>query len=644
LVKKSRPPRRIKGKRGSRAEAEAAKEDILRLLTEGNTVQEACRLAGRTVGTYHYHRAQDEDFRHRADLIIGRRRREVGGERKPVPEFPEFCEKYLGMKLFWHQLQWYDLLEGREPRDMHPAQLLLPGSDPNMLLVNTPPGHAKSTTITAAYTLWRLMRNPNSQIVIVSKNESMAKKWMFQIQDWMTSRSFAKLQEDFGPAGGFKETSPIWSRTQIYFGPELRDENAKDPTLEVLGMHGTIYGARADLIICDDIIDSTNAHDFDNQIEWLTGMVLTRPADQDKVLIIGTRIAPVDLYKELMNPARYDDDTPPWTRFSTPAVLEFADDPEDWVTLWPRSNIKKKNQIVTPDEDGLYPKWDGPALARMKKRVSTDPYAWPLKYQQEEVVEDAIFPREAVYGCVSKHRQVGRLAPGQVGVPPEGMAGKYVIAGLDPASVGHTAATVVALDRESGKRYVLDAWDKANATPGQVRELMLSWALKYGVQEWRVEKVLLSKWITQDREISRGLTNLGCRLVEHVTTGGRGGTKWDPIAGIMSLSGLFNGWADGWNLIDIPSTTSHVIKALCEQLCTFFPEKKTGTDLLMALWFCEIRCRELMDAGQELTHVESWWDSPLQKAAQFTVDLRELNELDSVPDPIWGVRSGSFVR
>lgn len=551
------------------------------------------------------------------------------GYRVAVPGFPEFCETYLGFRLFWHQLQWVDVLEGRKPRDLHPAQTYTPGADPHLLLVNTPPGFAKSTTITAAYTLWRILKDPNTQAVIVSKNEPMAKKWMFQIQDWLTSRSFEKLKQDFGPADGFKATAPVWSKTQIYFGPELRDKNAKDPTLEVLGMGGTIYGARADLIILDDVVDTSNAHDFDDQIEWLTGMVLTRPADEDKVLVIGTRVSPVDLYKELMNPQRYDDGESPWTYFAQPAVLELAEEPRDWVTLWPKSNIVKKGQTVVPDEDGLYPKWDGESLARMRKRISTDPHAWALKYQQQDVADDAVFSREAVYGSVNNSRVSGHI-------PEEWrkQGGFYFLAGLDPASEGHTAAVAYAVDTINKQRYVVKVHNQANMTPDQVRQLMYDWTSKYGIREWRIEKVLLSSWILQDREIQKFMANYGATLAPHQTTGR---TKWDAEAGVMSLSNLFYGWDRGENLIELPNTQAEEVKTLCEQLCNFFPGTKGKTDCVMALWFAEVRARELITGSQEQTHAESWWDSEVHTGAQRSVPLQELTSFEEdYIDPWWG--------
>jgi hypothetical protein len=615
--------------KGGRKTTQVAKDTVLKLLRDGNTREQALAHVGRSIGTWKYWKRSDPDFSKQADFIIGARTRKGADSRKEVPDFPEFCEEYLGFRLFWHQLQWFDVLEGRAPRDLHPSQKFLPGADPHLLLVNVPPGHAKSTTITAAYVLWRLMKNPNAQIVLVSKNEPMAKKWMFQIQDWLTSRSFEKLQTDFGPEGGFEKTSPIWNKTQIYFGPQLRDENAKDPTLEVLGMGGTIYGARADLIILDDVVATENAHDFENQIEWLTGMVLTRPSDEDKVLIVGTRVAPQDLYRELMNPSRYDDEEPPWTYFASPAVLEFTDDPKDWVTLWPRSNVVKRGQVVVKDEDGLYPKWDGPSLARMRKRLSTNPRAWTLNYQQEEVSADSIFPREQVYGCVQGMRKVGPLIAGATHHPDDGMAGKRVIAGLDPASAGHTAAVVIAFDPDTRKRWLLDAYNKPNTTPAQTHDLMVGWAERYGVREWRIEKVLNSQYITQDLTLARELATLGCTMHDHITTRE---SKWDADTGILSLSSLVIGGDQDpkTNLLQIPSVQSENIRALCEQMVTYFPKTKGLTDLLMALWFVESRLRELEVTQTNSMFRESPFASGMDRQYQRVIDLNNLDPDDQL--------------
>jgi hypothetical protein len=159
-------------------------------------------------------------------------------------------------------------------------------------------------------------------------------------------------------------------------------------------------------------------------------------------------MAPVDLYSELRNPAWYPDEVSPWTYFAQPAVLEFADDPKDWVTLWPRSNEPEAGlKVQEPDADGYYPKWDGTRLA--KKRARMSPRTWAMVFMQQQVVENSTFPQEAVNGCVNAQRTTGILSPGQTGGRPEGMAGLYVVAGLDPAMAGNTSAIVMGIDRST---------------------------------------------------------------------------------------------------------------------------------------------------------------------------------------------------
>ncbi len=42
--------------------------------------------------------------------------------------------------------------------------------------------------------------------------------------------------------------------------------------------------------------------------------------------------------------------------------------------------------------------------------------------------------------------------------------------------------------------------------------------------------------------------------------------------------------------------------ALIEQLITWSPTTKGKTDMVMALWFCEIRAREMLNQGLHKTH------------------------------------------
>lgn len=208
------------------------------------------------------------------------------------------------------------------------------------------------------------------------------------------------------------------------------------------------------------------------------------------------------------------------------------------------------------------------------------------------------------------------------------MAGLYIVAGLDPAMAGNSAAVVMGVDRRTRMRWVLDVFN-GRTTPDDLRDLIRTWTAKYGIMEWRVEKNAFQIMLTQDREIRQFLASRGCTLKEHFT----GNNKWDTGFGISSMRDLFGTWAPtsgkGWKptippLIDLPSRhNSEATKALVEQLITWFPEapKSQKTDCVMALWFCEIRARELTDEGFGKTHLDNPYLPPRLDSRRMVVDL-----------------------
>lgn len=614
-----------KGYRG-RGNTEAKKNFIKRYVAEGKTVESAIQALGMSRENYEYYRRSDQTFKEDIDSLFTKRK--VGlsqEERKPVPDFPEFCEEYLGMKLFWHQLQWFDLLEGRPPRDLHPSQRYEPAT-PNMLLVNTPPDHAKSTTITVAYITWRICKDPNIQVILVSKTGDMSQKFLTAIKDRLTGRVFAKLQIDFAPPGGFEANSAGWRRDAIYVSGDARDSGEKDPTVQALGIGGQIYGARADIVVLDDCVDDTNAHNYVKQIDWLQNMVDSRiDPIAGLLLVVGTRVAPIDLYGELRKPIYWGEEESPFTYLTQPAVLEYAEDPEAWATLWPYSNMPPRSraarEAAVQNEDGLWPRWNGKMLARVRAKRS--PRNWSMIYMQEQVVENSVFPVENVVGCVNGMRHIGPLRRGALGHRAHGMDGLYIVAGLDPAMAGCTAAVVIGMDRQTGKRYVLDVHNQAGMRPDAIRGVIKSWTDKYKIQEWRIEKNAFQAMLTQDREVREYLALRGCVLSEHTT----GRNKWDADFGVAAMSMLFEGHEDGRNLIELPSREkSEGVKSLIEQLVTWEPEvpgQKSGrkTDIVMALWFAEIRCRELWNIEWENFHVNNPYATARDKESQVTVDI-----------------------
>lgn len=625
FTKPKRPPRY----EGVQHQNFLRRKEMLKLCMKGYSTREAYEAVGRGLSWYSKQRLEHPDWALEISRAGGKVRqpmRDAAGvidvSSEPETRFPEFCEKYLGQRLFPHQLQWWDILEGREPRDLHPSMTFDKG-DQDFMMINVPPHHAKSTTITCNWVVYQICMNPNIRITVISKTQTFAETFCYAVQQRLTHPRYRELQRDFGPVGGWQATADKWTKNRLYLGGEARDSGEKDPTLQCIGIGNQIYGTRGDWYLVDDAIVSDNAHEFEKQIRWLQQDVVTRPGyGSGRMVVIGTRVSNPDLYSELRNPDRYSDGVSPWTYLSQPAVLEFADKPENWVTLWPRSNEPWSNSRIEPvrGADGLYQRWDGPALHRQRGLVGAR--TWSFAYQQQNHSEEAVFPRELVLRSVKGMRSPGLMHAGAVGYRPKGMDGLYVVCGVDPAMAGDTAFVVMGLDRFSGIRYVLDARMRTAASPTWIRETIKDLAVSLKVNEFRIEKNAFQIMLTQDPELHRFLAERGITIVEHFT----GKNKWDSDYGVAAMSLLFQN-----NLIELPNLAkSEALKQLVEQLTAWAPQlpKQVKTDLVMATWFAEIKCREIMQAttAGELVRgfLPNRFLSRRRRANQFSVNITDL--------------------
>lgn len=587
-------------------DGEATKKAILQLLSDGHTVESACKALGKSRSTYGSHRKNDPVFAAKADAAIAKAKGDASELiLDEVPDFPEFCE-LLGMPLSTHQLQWYDLLEGREPRDLHEAMVYEPG-DPDLLVVNTPPFHAKSTTLTRNYCAWRIYKNPAVRIILVSKKAGLAEQFLGGIKQLLTHPQYEEIWSKFGPPAGWDHNSQSWKQNLIYVSDDVRPPDEKDPTVQALGIGGSIYGARADLIILDDCVDNTNAHDYEKQVHWIESEVLNRVPDGGKLIVIGTRMAPKDLYGELRaKKPEVDEDDPDeepggWTYFAQPAILEPADKVEDWVTLWPKSPkpIHPDRRGTVPDENGLYEAWNGRRLNK-KRRQITDPARWARVFMQASVAADQMFQPDDVNACVQPR------SPGIIPNDPKigregGMSGLRILAGLDPAAGGCTAMVCYGVDINTGKRWIIDVFNKARTSNEELEATVFEWTETYGIQEWRVESNAFQSHLVNDIRISKWMAQRGVLWQSHTT----GRNKHDADLGVAAMASLFR-----HRLISLPRTTKESVRALVEQLTTWAPELPKGhkTDTVMALWFAELRALELV--GRAMGADQGFMDNP----------------------------------
>lgn len=559
---------------------------------------------GRQPKTYEMWRRDDKNFAAevddaRAKLAAAR----AAGERpdgkvgRKDISFEEFRTEYLDQVTYPHHRAWIQAIETGEVDEALPGRYRR-GRAQNRLIINTPPFHAKSTVLSIEYVVYRICMNPNVRTILVSKTQKQSMKFLRGVKMRLEDPRWARLQAAYGP---FRDEELPWTATQIYVrGGEDSDQH---PTVEAVGIGGQIYGARADLIICDDVADVKNAHEFEKQIEWLTQDAASRLFG-GLLMVVGTRVGVQDIYSELMNPQRYISGESPWSHLKQPAVLSYADDPKDWITLWPRaSEALDKDGNEQPGPDGMYQAWDGPRLDDV--RAQTSAQKWALVYMQQDVSAESVFNPTCVHGSVDARRKAGPLTAGAWGHPRAGGEGMYTIASMDPAMAGETFTVVGKVDRTTKKRWIENCWVKAAPPAQYFRDHIKAVTEEYGVNEWVIEEQNFSGFLIHDPAINEYLASRGVRMTGHYT----GKNKLDPDYGVASMAGLFGSTRrinegagrevhNGDNLISLPDPkSSRGVDTLIEELHTWVPGirgSKLRQDGPMALWFFEIRARNIL--------------------------------------------------
>jgi len=601
-----------------------AKAKVISLVEAGATTHQAMVAVNKKPDTIRQWLLRDSDF---AEALAEAKERgestslaSIGKDKQDL-SFSEFSKIFLNQTVFPHHQDWVDLLEGREPSWLHESMIYEP-AERHRLLVNVPPEHAKSTVITVNYSTYRIALDPNVRIIVVSKTLVKAREFVYAIKQRLSHPRWLKFQNAYGPEGGWKQDADTWRTDTVYLGGDARNSSEKDPTIQALGMGGQIYGARADLIILDDCITTANAHEWEKQINWLQKEVITRLGKNGKLLVVGTRIAANDLYKELRNPKHWSGGRSPFTYMGMPAVLQYAEKPEDWVTLWKESDVPWDGDDDVPaNENGYYPKWDGPAL--FKRRGEVTPSTWALVYQQEDIQEDSVFPPALVQGSSNGARRVGPLRPGAMGHPKhvEG----YTIIGVDPATAGKAAFVVLNYNRADGRMYVLDCVNMSEPSYQKIINMVRELVDKYKPNEVRIEINAFQKAFELDNDFRQWLAGYGVRLDSQFT----GKNKWDTNFGVSSMSTLFGTTREGRheknNLLELPSSDgSEGVKALIQQLLTWRPDSKGATDCVMALWFTVIRARELIQKNTNVTpYMSNRWATRSQMERRTAINLDE---------------------
>lgn len=464
-------------------------------------------------------------------------------EKRRVGTFEEFDQHYWG--------QWVcpDCQEHHATPYFH-SQIVeaLEGENPRVL-VNLPPYHAKSTLVTVKHTVYQIVKDPNHRTIIISKSLPFARTFLHSIGQLLSNPELypgANLIQDWGP---FVPDDGIWNTEQIYVAGRVTAE--KDPTVQVLGALGQIYGRRADTIKCDDIATLENQRNparVQQMLEWLDKEVSSRIGRRGKLIYVGTRVHPGDVYSWLK-------DRPGYIVLRYPLVLDDANEQ----TLWPDHftydmALAKKSEMKEADFQLVYQNIDIPGLG-------------------------ASFTSEMLDACKDKDRVNGHYE-----------SQWRLLAGLDlaggSAGSGYTAGVLVGIDLRTGHRYLVDHFNVKSMRAPALKEQIFDWTDRYPIYEWRVENNGLQANLVQyNEEIIRVLAQRGVRVQGHNTHN----NKWDADFGVESMAPLYQ-----QGMVSIPwgnAPTARHWQQLVDQLVAF--PMGMVSDLVMASWFADLGCRDL---------------------------------------------------
>jgi len=188
------------------------------------------------------------------------------------------------------------------------------------LLIIMPPGHGKSTCATVNFPLWEVGGNPDLRLIIASHTKDFVASFIREISQHMQSPDYIEV------FGNLKPQRSKWTENELIVA---RDSVEKDPTFTALSTGQGIIGRRADLVICDDIIDENyaNSEKLRQSVKnWFNKELLTRLEPNGRVIVIGTRWHFADLYDHLLKDEAYE-------RLIFPAINEANE--ALWPEKWP---------------------------------------------------------------------------------------------------------------------------------------------------------------------------------------------------------------------------------------------------------------------------------------------------------------------
>jgi hypothetical protein len=168
----------------------------------------------------------------------------------------------------------------------------------------------KSIAISVGRVLWELGRDPNLRIVIVSETDEKAEEIVSAIRRYIDESAelhlvFPKLRPAKSRRGSRAGREEKWTDHRLTVE---RTSFARDPSIRACGVFGSIQGARADLVIVDDVCTWRTARTKGQRRKlsaWFKQTIASRLTRRARVCFLNTAYHPDDLVHEYARKTGY---------------------------------------------------------------------------------------------------------------------------------------------------------------------------------------------------------------------------------------------------------------------------------------------------------------------------------------------------
>lgn len=195
----------------------------------------------------------------------------------------------------------------RDEKTGAPIDLALMHIEWHRLLSNEPrlviwghPESGKSQQIAVGRVLWELGKNPNLRIVVISATESLAKKLITTVRQYIERSEELHLVFPNLRAMPKRAGTP-WSVTALTVE---RTVISKDPSLQAVGIGSNILGSRIDVLVLEDILTYKNTRSvpqLEETYRWVTGTPFGRLTDHARVWAVTNAWNPDDAMEKLVS-------------------------------------------------------------------------------------------------------------------------------------------------------------------------------------------------------------------------------------------------------------------------------------------------------------------------------------------------------